>query len=90
MAGCSGGGGDKCIDRSIIYDLLAGKDRVLIEAVCFCPVKIFTDKALEIAVSCWEWLLTARKDLEDEVIWHVLLKLTCFSRTTAISKEVAR
>ena len=44
-----------------------GNERMLTEEVCFCPVRIFTRKSLEIAISCWEWLLVARKDLEDEV-----------------------
>lgn len=47
--------------------LKIGKDRSLIEQVCFCPVKLFTKKSLEDAIACWEWLLVARKDLEDEV-----------------------
>ena len=50
------------------------KERVLIEKVCFCPVRIFTKEALEIAISCWEWLLVARKNLEDEASSEPLTK----------------
>ena len=46
--------------------LFLERERVLIEHICFCPVKIFTKSSLECAISCWEWLLVARKDLEDE------------------------
>jgi len=42
-------------------------DRQLIHNVCWCPAQIFTKEALSTAVSCWEWILGARKDLELHV-----------------------
>ena len=55
--------------------LHVGNERILIESVCFRPVRIFTQRALEVAITCWEWLLTARKDLEDEVNLNIFLKV---------------
>jgi len=29
---------------------------------------LFTKKAIEIAIDCWEWLLTTRTDIEEKVL----------------------
>ncbi|XP_052072692.1 phosphatidylinositol 4-kinase alpha-like isoform X2 [Mytilus californianus] len=40
--------------------------RHLLHSLCWTPVRQFTTKAMEAAVSCWEWLLAARRDLNIE------------------------
>ncbi|VDI78282.1 phosphatidylinositol 4-kinase A [Mytilus galloprovincialis] len=48
--------------------LVNSKDchRHLLHSLCWTPVRQFTTKAMEAAVSCWEWLLAARRDLNIE------------------------
>eukprot|EP00794_Sanderia_malayensis_P007730 gene7730-8569_t len=61
--------------------------RALLESVCFCPVKLFTVNSMNIAIKCWEWLLEARKDLEDKIqsliqaswLWTVKKRIGMFS-----------
>ena len=41
--------------------------RHLLHAMCWTPVRQFTTKTMEATVSCWDWLLAARRDLNIEV-----------------------
>ncbi|KAL5017409.1 hypothetical protein ScPMuIL_006998 [Solemya velum] len=48
--------------------LISIKDlnRQLLHTLCWTPVRHFTERTLEAAVCCWEWLLSARPDLHIE------------------------
>ena len=48
---------------SILCFLLA-VDRQLLHNLCWCPADLFTDLSMSTAVSCWEWIMGARQDLE--------------------------
>lgn len=39
-------------------------DRGLLHNVCWCPADLFTELSMSTAVSCWEWIMGARQDLE--------------------------
>lgn len=39
-------------------------DRELLHNVCWCPADLFTELSMSTAVSCWEWIMGARQDLE--------------------------
>ncbi|GAB6030041.1 hypothetical protein CHUAL_005725 [Chamberlinius hualienensis] len=41
-----------------------GLNRNLLHSICWSPISYFTESALETSVACWEWLLSARPDLE--------------------------
>ncbi|XP_055848789.1 phosphatidylinositol 4-kinase alpha isoform X1 [Episyrphus balteatus] len=44
--------------------LCSGINRKLLHAVSTSQVELFTESAMETAVECWQWVLTARQDLE--------------------------
>ncbi|EEB20254.1 Phosphatidylinositol 4-kinase alpha, putative [Pediculus humanus corporis] len=44
--------------------LTPGMDRRLLHVVAWSQVALFTEIAVETAVECWSWLMTARPDLE--------------------------
>lgn len=51
--------------RATAYLILcSGLNRKLLHAICNSQVELFTQSAVETAVECWQWLLTARQDLE--------------------------
>ncbi|KAG8200239.1 hypothetical protein JTE90_025015 [Oedothorax gibbosus] len=54
-----------CIYR-VCALLIATKDvnRRLLHALCWSPVELFTEEAMSCAISCWQWLLAARSDME--------------------------
>lgn len=69
---------------SRIFHVL-GHCRKLIHAVAWAPVELFTEEAMKTAVECWQWLVTARPDLDLQFLqemltaWQVLyLFLFCF------------
>uniref|UniRef100_W4VRQ0 Phosphatidylinositol 4-kinase alpha n=1 Tax=Corethrella appendiculata TaxID=1370023 RepID=W4VRQ0_9DIPT len=51
--------------RATAYLILcSGVNRKLLHAVSSSQVNLFTETAVETAVECWQWVLTARQDLE--------------------------
>lgn len=51
--------------RATAYLILcSGTNRKLLHAVSSSQVELFTPSAVETAVECWQWVLTARQDLE--------------------------
>lgn len=46
--------------------------RKLIHAVAWAPVELFTEEAIKTAVECWQWLVTARPDLELRFLQEML------------------
>lgn len=65
----------------------SGTDRTLLHALCWSPVELFTEEAVRGTVSCWQWLLAARPDLELPFLqemsaaWHMTVdkKIGLFS-----------
>lgn len=43
------------------------QSQVLINHICWMPAKLFTKSSLEVAIACWEWILSTRKDLEEQM-----------------------
>lgn len=51
--------------RATAYLIIcADVDRRLLHAVASSQLELFTESAMETAVECWQWVLTARQDLE--------------------------
>ncbi|XP_030382082.1 phosphatidylinositol 4-kinase alpha isoform X1 [Scaptodrosophila lebanonensis] len=51
--------------RATAYLIICAEiDRKLLHAVATSQVELFTESAMETAVECWQWVLTARQDLE--------------------------
>ncbi|XP_058838895.1 phosphatidylinositol 4-kinase alpha isoform X1 [Topomyia yanbarensis] len=51
--------------RATAYLILcASANRKLLHAISSSQVQLFTESAMETAVECWQWILTARQDLE--------------------------
>lgn len=46
----------------------SGCNQSLLHDICWTPARLFTKKAIEIAIDCWEWLLTTRTDIEEKVL----------------------
>lgn len=57
----------------------SGTNRALLHALCWSAVELFTDEAVRSTVSCWQWLLAARPDLELQFLqemsaaWHMTI-----------------
>lgn len=56
---------NRCIYR-VCALLIARKDvdRRLLHALCWSPVELFTEEAMRSAITCWQWLLAGRSDME--------------------------
>lgn len=51
--------------RATAYLILcSGVNRKLLHAVSTSQIELFTKSAMETSVECWQWVLTARQDLE--------------------------
>ncbi|XP_062554225.1 phosphatidylinositol 4-kinase alpha isoform X2 [Armigeres subalbatus] len=51
--------------RATAYLILCSSaNRKLLHAISSSQVQLFTESAMETAVECWQWILTARQDLE--------------------------
>ncbi|XP_055374781.1 phosphatidylinositol 4-kinase alpha [Condylostylus longicornis] len=74
-----------------------GINRKLLHAVATSQVELFTQSAMETAVDCWQWVLTARQDLElcfiQEMIsaWQTTFdkKLGIFSEEEEVTSPLA-
>lgn len=62
-------------------------DRDLLHNICWTPADVFSDLSLSTAVSCWEWIMGARQDLELQLLskisaawqWTVCRRVGLFS-----------
>lgn len=69
----------------------------LLHAIATSQVELFTEKAVETAVECWQWILTAREDLELSFIremtqaWQVTFekKIGLFSEESEVCSPLA-
>ncbi|OUC45394.1 hypothetical protein D917_08475, partial [Trichinella nativa] len=60
--------------------------RRLLKSICCAPVNRYCEEVMELSVSCWEWILTAKPEIEIEFFqelsyaWKLLadLKLGIF------------
>ena len=52
-------------------------DRELLHNVCWCPAHLFTELSMSTAVSCWEWIMGARQDLELPVSQYQTFDFLC-------------
>ncbi|XP_026849117.1 phosphatidylinositol 4-kinase alpha isoform X2 [Drosophila persimilis] len=51
--------------RATAYLIICAEvDRKLLHAVASSQLELFTESVMETAVECWQWVLTARQDLE--------------------------
>lgn len=50
----------------------SGCNQRLLHALCWAPLDYFTSRAMQIIVSCWDWLLAARHDLELEFVQEMV------------------
>ncbi|XP_041348000.1 phosphatidylinositol 4-kinase alpha-like [Gigantopelta aegis] len=72
--------------------------RPLLHALCWTPVQNFKVPTMEVAIACWEWLLSARPDLHIEFLcemaaaWQMSadLKLGIFSIDKPMSDPLAK
>lgn len=69
----------------------------LLHAIATSQVELFTERAVETAVECWQWILTAREDLELSFIremtlaWQVTFekKIGLFSEEMEVTSPLA-
>ncbi|XP_049766862.1 phosphatidylinositol 4-kinase alpha isoform X1 [Schistocerca cancellata] len=54
-----------------------GVYRKLLHVVAWSQVELFTEKAMMTAVDCWQWLMTARPDLELRFLQEMLAAWQC-------------
>ena len=45
-----------------------GPDGDLLKAICFIPMKLFTEEAMLSAIACWEWIVSLKPEFELQVI----------------------
>lgn len=50
----------------------SGFSRKLIHAVAWAPIELFTEDVMKTAVECWQWLVSARPDLELQFLQEML------------------
>lgn len=76
------------------FDAQLGK---LLHAIASSQVELFTEAAIETAVECWQWILTAREDLELSFIREMVLawqitfekKIGLFSEELEVTSPLA-
>lgn len=54
------------------YYVFVGFSRKLIHAVAWAPIELFTEDVMKTAVECWQWLVSARPDLELQFLQEML------------------
>ncbi|RWS14888.1 phosphatidylinositol 4 kinase-like protein [Dinothrombium tinctorium] len=53
---------------SAILIVMTKWDRELIHTLCWAPINFFSHETIESVISCWNWILAARSDLELQFI----------------------
>ncbi|XP_020624721.1 phosphatidylinositol 4-kinase alpha-like [Orbicella faveolata] len=74
-----------------------GVDRELLHNVCWCPADLFTELSMSTAVSCWEWIMGARQDLELPLLskisaawqWTVCRRIGLFAADLKVESPLA-
>lgn len=74
-------------DYIINYVLISllGVYRSLLHIVAWSQVELFTEPAMTTAIECWQWLVTARPDLELRFLqemfsaWQVSNTVSCIN-----------
>lgn len=65
--------------KQFLLTILAANSRKLLHTVAWSHVELFTETAMKTAIDCWQWLVTARPDLELQFLqemltaWQVIL-----------------
>ena len=65
-------------------------NRKLLTHICLLPVRMFTKESMEVGISCWEWILAAKPELEQLLLselssvwkWSIDQKLGLFNTNT--------
>uniref|UniRef100_A0A915IQ31 1-phosphatidylinositol 4-kinase n=1 Tax=Romanomermis culicivorax TaxID=13658 RepID=A0A915IQ31_ROMCU len=58
----------KCLLRmSALFISSTGINRPLLNAISFAPAKRFTEQTVNLTIGCWEWILSARSDVQLEL-----------------------
>ncbi|EDV25664.1 uncharacterized protein TRIADDRAFT_55997 [Trichoplax adhaerens] len=65
-------------------------NRKLLTQICLLPVRVFTKESMEVGISCWEWILAAKPELEQLLLsdlssvwkWSIDQKLGLFATSS--------
>ncbi|KAI8907684.1 hypothetical protein DFJ77DRAFT_175251 [Powellomyces hirtus] len=72
------------LHRAAAMVLLMNKgDDELMELICWTPITVFTPAVMDMAISVWNWLMSARLDLAPRIMGH----LVAVWETTAQEKK---
>jgi phosphatidylinositol 4-kinase len=52
-------------------------DRKLMRCLCWAPVSFFHEDTIDTVIDCWKWLLSARTDLELQIIPEIVSAWNC-------------
>jgi phosphatidylinositol 4-kinase len=47
------------------------KERQLLHAICWAPIRLFSQQSVEAAVVCWQWLLAACPDISLQLMQEI-------------------
>lgn len=64
---CACSGLDRSMQRKQAYLVSGIMVRQLLQQLCRAPLKLFTAPMVELVISCWYWLLSARSSLKLQV-----------------------
>ncbi|XP_062522021.1 phosphatidylinositol 4-kinase alpha-like [Corticium candelabrum] len=56
----------------IVSSELDASDPELLRAVCFMPMKLFTEQAMLSAIACWEWIVSVKPEFELQLLSQLL------------------
>ncbi|KAJ3144888.1 phosphatidylinositol-4- kinase [Geranomyces variabilis] len=61
------------LHRAAAMVLLMDKgDDELLELICWTPITVFTPAVMDMAISVWNWLMSARTDLAPRIMGHLV------------------